>query len=144
VKLRAANRATKWTRGYSLVELLVVLVILALLVGLVAPRVISYLGRARSQTADVQVVSFESALDLLLIDVGRYPSEEEGLATLMQNIADMPGWSGPYLKSDELPTDPWGRTYRYSLAGDGQAVRVFSLGADDAEGGEGENRDIGR
>lgn len=137
------RRDRKTEHGYSLVELLVVLVILALLVGLVAPRVIGYLGRARSQTAEVQIKSLETSLDMFLVDTGRYPTPEEGLDALLRNNGDILGWSGPYLQDETVPLDPWGRAYHYTLSENGQGVRVFTLGADGADGGDGENADVG-
>lgn len=130
--------------GFSLMELLVALVILALIMGVVGPRVIGYLSRAKSQTAETQVRNMQGALDLFLLDVGRYPTEEEGLRALVAAPANAPGWAGPYLEEDEVPADPWGRPYLYATGSDGLRVRVFSLGRDGAEGGTGEDADIGR
>ncbi|MFN3312445.1 MAG: type II secretion system major pseudopilin GspG [Hyphomonas sp.] len=131
-------------RGFSLMELLVALVILALIMGVVGPRVIGYLSRAKSQTAETQVRLIQSALDLYLIDVGRYPTPEEGLQALVAAPANAPGWSGPYLDEEQVPADPWGRPYLYTSGSDGLRVRVYSLGRDGAEGGTGEDADIGR
>ncbi len=142
---------SKWRRrhgrsgGFSLLELLVVLAIMALLVGIVAPRVIGYLSRAKGQTASVQIDSLKTALDVFFLDVGRYPSREEGLEALVRMPpGGVPGWAGPYLRDAALPSDPWGRPFRYERGPDGMSVLVYSLGADDAEGGAGENADIGR
>lgn len=129
--------------GFSLFELLVVLAILALIMGLVAPRVIGYLSRSKTQTASIQLDYIKSALDLFLLDMGRYPSEEEGLKVLVTSAPHLENWNGPYLKDKTVPDDPWGRPFRYRLSGDGREPLVYSLGADDQEGGEGENRDIG-
>lgn len=128
--------------GFSLMELLVVLVILALLMGLVAPRVIGYLSRAKDQTAQAQIQMIDAALDMMLIDLGRYPTQEEGLKLLVENPGDVAGWAGPYLKKGKLPDDPWGRPYLMRLEESGE-VTVYSLGADGAEGGEGDDKDIG-
>jgi general secretion pathway protein G len=130
--------------GFSLMELLVALVILALVMGIVAPRVIGYLSRAKSQTAEAQVKNIQGALDLFLIDVGRYPTESEGLDALMEAPAGAAGWSGPYLDEEVMPADPWGVPYFYSSTEDGLRVRVYSLGRDGTEGGAGEDADIGR
>lgn len=130
-------------RGFSLMELLVALVILALIMGVVGPRVIGYLSRAKSQTAETQVRLIQSALDLYLIDVGRYPTPEEGLQALVAPPASAPGWSGPYLDEEQVPADPWGRPYLYFSGSDGLRVRVYSLGRDGAEGGTGEDADVG-
>ena len=127
--------------GFTLVELLVVLAILTLLAGLVGPRVLGQLGGAKSKTAAVQIADIDKALELYKLDVGRFPSTEEGLQALVQKPATVAsGWSGPYLKG-ALPTDPWGKPYRYQLGANG-AVEIVSLGADGAPGGEGENADI--
>lgn len=130
--------------GFSLMELLVALVILALVMGIVAPRVIGYLSRAKSQTAEAQVKNVQGALDLFLIDVGRYPTETEGLKALIEAPAGAAGWAGPYLDEEVMPVDPWGRDYFYSSTEDGLRVRVYSLGRDGTEGGSGEDADIGR
>lgn len=136
-------RDSKRERGFSLMELLVALVILALIVGLVAPQVLGYLGRGRSQTAEVQIGNIKSALSLYMLDMGRYPSTTEGLDALVKAPAGVPAWKGPYLDDGKLPVDPWSRPYRYELSPDNLRARVYTLGADDAPGGDGENADIG-
>lgn len=130
--------------GFSLMELLVALVILALVMGLVAPRVIGYLSRAKSQTAEAQVKNIQAALDLFQIDVGRYPTESEGLEALIAAPAGTAGWAGPYLDDEAVPADPWDRPYLYASTEDGLRVRVYSFGRDGTEGGSGEDADIGR
>jgi general secretion pathway protein G len=137
-------RINRTQAGFSLMELLVALVILALVMGIVAPRVIGYLSRAKSQTAEAQVKNMQGALDLFLMDVGRYPTESEGLEALMEEPAGSAGWAGPYLEEEAVPMDPWGKPYLYSSTEDGLRVRVYSLGRDGTEGGEGEDADIGR
>lgn len=127
--------------GFTLIELLVVLVILGLLVGLVGPQVIGYLSSAKSDTAKVQVEQLNSALELFLLDVGRYPSEAEGLDALVERPQGIERWNGPYLRKGDVPLDPWGNPYRYTI--DDGSVRIYSFGADNAEGGDGENRDVG-
>lgn len=130
-------------QGFSLMELLVALVILALIMGLVAPQVLGYLGRARSQSTDVQIASIKTAMNLFLIDVGRYPNSDEGVKALTEAPSGQARWKGPYLEDGKMPLDPWGREFRYELGGNGLKPRIFTLGADDAPGGEGENADIG-
>lgn len=126
--------------GFTLIELLVVLAILALLAGLVGPRVLSQLGGAKSKTAAVQIADLDKALELFKLDVGRYPTTEEGLQSLVTKPASVAsGWAGPYLKGG-LPNDPWGRPYQYKL--EGGAAQIQSLGADGAPGGDGENADL--
>ena len=126
--------------GFTLIELLVVLAILALLAGLVGPRVLNQLGGAKSKTAAVQIADLDKALELFKLDVGRYPSTEEGLQALQAKPASVAsGWAGPYLKGG-VPNDPWGKPYQYKL--EGGAVLIQSLGADGAPGGDGENADL--
>ncbi|MGF1475498.1 MAG: type II secretion system major pseudopilin GspG [Geminicoccaceae bacterium] len=129
--------------GFSLIELLVVMGILALLAGFIGPQVIGYLGRAKEQTAATQIESLRAALDLYLLDVGRYPDERQGLAPLAENVGNQAGWQGPYLRDGKLPADPWGNPYGYRLDQGTREPVVFSLGADGASGGIGENADIG-
>jgi len=133
------NRKQRTSRGFTLIELLVVLAILTLLAGLVGPRVLNQLGGAKSKTAGVQIADLEKSLDLFKLDVGRFPTSEEGLEALVTKPASVTGWNGPYLKGG-VPNDPWGKPYKYALAGG--AVEIISLGADGAAGGEGENADI--
>lgn len=128
--------------GFTLIELLVVLAILTLLAGLVGPRVLSQLGGAKSKTAGVQIADIDKALELYRLDVGRYPANDEGLEALMKKPGSANGWSGPYMKGEAVPTDPWGRPYRYAYPGSGGGVEILSLGADGTPGGEGENADV--
>ena len=128
-------------RGFTLIELLVVLAILAMLAGLVGPRVLGMLGGAKSKTAAVQIADIEKGLDLFKLDVGRYPTTEEGLAALATKPASADGWSGPYLKGG-IPSDPWNHPYKYANPGAGGGIDIISLGADGAPGGEGEDADI--
>ena len=126
--------------GYTILEVLIVLGIIALLAAVVAPRLIGYLGKAQSQTADLQIDNIASAVKLFRIDVGRYPTSAEGLQALMARPGDLPRWDGPYLEDAAALTDPWDRSYLY--AQEGTAFSVRSLGADGVEGGEGEDSDL--
>lgn len=135
-----AGRKARRQTGFTLIELLVVLAILTLLAGLVGPRVLSQLGGAKSKTAGVQIADLEKSLEIFKLDVGRFPSTEEGLNALVTKPDSAAGWNGPYLKGG-LPNDPWGKPYKYTLGANG-AVEVLSLGADGAPGGDGENADI--
>jgi len=124
--------------GYTLIELLVVLTIISLIVGLVGPRVLGYLGDSRIKTAKLQIESFGSALDLFFIDTGRYPSSSEGLAALAQRPTAIENWNGPYLKGVRVPLDPWGHAYRYRSPIDHlPPYEIVSDGADGREGGPG-------
>ena len=139
VNFRRRSRGT--AAGFTLVELLVVLAILTLLAGLVGPRVLGQLGGAKSKTAAVQIADIDKAMELFKLDVGRFPTTEEGLAALATKPSTVSsGWAGPYLKGT-LPTDPWGKPYHYQLSPAG-TIEILSLGADGAVGGEGENADI--
>ena len=142
--MRSHNLPSLRQRGMTLVELLVVLVILGLLAGLVGPQVLNQLGGAKSKTAAVQIKDLEQGAELFKLDVGRYPSQQEGLQALVEKPADAPGWNGPYLKEQRIPLDPWGHPYHYQFPDAKGALRIYSYGADNAEGGDGENADIGR
>lgn len=129
-------------KGFTLVEILVVLAILALLVGLVGPRVMKQLGGAKSDTARLQIDDFGAALDLFYLDVGRYPDTQEGLEALVISPANTPKWDGPYLKKKKIPMDPWGTEYQYQSPGQHGDYDLYSYGADNSPGGDGDNSDI--
>jgi general secretion pathway protein G len=135
-----AGRKARRQKGFTLIELLVVLAILTLLAGLVGPRVLSQLGGAKSKTAGVQIADLEKSIEIFKLDVGRFPTSEEGLNALVTKPESAAGWNGPYLKGG-LPNDPWGKPYKYTLGPNG-AAEILSLGADGAPGGDGENADI--
>ncbi|HRK37058.1 MAG TPA: type II secretion system major pseudopilin GspG [Burkholderiaceae bacterium] len=125
--------------GFTLIELLVVLAILTLLAGLVGPRVLGQLGGAKSKTAAVQIADLEKSLELFKLDVGRFPTTEEGLQALSVKPATASGWNGPYIKGG-VPNDPWGKPYRYTAVAAG--IEIATLGADGTTGGDGENADV--
>lgn len=129
-------------RGFTLVELLVVLVILGLIAAFVAPRVIKYLGSAKTDAAAIQIERFSGVLDLYRLEVGRYPSSDEGLRALVEQPVGVEKWNGPYIKKADALIDPWGRPYEYQSPGEHGDYDLFTLGADGSEGGEGEDRDI--
>jgi general secretion pathway protein G len=139
--MRSARRI-RAEAGFSLIELLVVLAILGLLIGLVAPPVIHYFGRAKTDIARAQIHELESALDLYRLDLGRYPTQTEGLQALVEKPTGLDRWQGPYLKQSKVPVDPWGRAYRYRIPGEHGEYDLYTLGADDAPGGTGENQDV--
>jgi general secretion pathway protein G len=136
-----AKPTRKSARGFTLIELLVVLAILTLLAGLVGPRVLGQLGGAKAKTAGVQIADLDKALELFKLDVGRYPTTEEGLDALSKKPGSVNGWTGPYLKGG-VPADPWGHPYRYANPGPNGGIEILSLGSDGAPGGEGEAADI--
>lgn len=129
--------------GYTILEILVVLGIIALLAAVVAPRVVGYLSKAKSQSAGLQIKNLKSAVELYYVDTGRYPSEQEGLRALVDAPAGLASWGGPYLEAEEGLTDPWGRDYLYRAPGkDGKPFQIISFGRDGAEGGSGEDADL--
>jgi len=128
--------------GFTLVEILVVIAIIALIMSLVGPRVLNYLGESKVKAAKIQIQSFGSALDLYNLDVGRYPSTSEGLNALVKPPG-MPGsWNGPYLKGGTVPNDPWGKAYTYRSPGEHGPYDILSYGSDGQEGGTGTAADI--
>jgi general secretion pathway protein G len=128
--------------GFTLVELLVVLVILGLIASIAAPQAMRYLGGAKHDAAKLQVQGLVTAIELFRLDVGRFPSREEGLPALAAKPAGAERWNGPYLRRAEQLLDPWGRPWRYRVPGEHAGFEVFSLGADDRPGGSGEDRDV--
>ncbi|HEX8665754.1 MAG TPA: type II secretion system major pseudopilin GspG [Beijerinckiaceae bacterium] len=137
---RSASRAGE--AGFTLVELLVVLTIISLILGLVGPRVLNYLGESRVKTAKLQIESLGSALDLYYLDAGRYPNTSEGLNALVQKPTGAQVWNGPYLKGGKVPMDPWGNPYQYRSPGERAPYEIVSLGADGREGGTGTAADV--
>ena len=131
--------------GFTLLELLVVLVIIGLISGLVGPQVMKLLGKAKSDVAKVQMDNITGSLNLFSLDVGRFPTNDEGLSVLITKPTDMPQWSGPYLTADAIPDDPWNRPYMYIQPGvSGKPYQLKSLGADCVIGGQAEDADISK
>jgi len=140
--LAAKVRMPARMRGFTLLELLVVVAIIALLVGYVAPRYFSQVGKSEVGLARAQIDSLEKALDQYRLDTGRYPSTEQGLAALQAQPANEPKWGGPYMRK-AIPPDPWGQPYRYQSPGSHGEFDLYSYGKDGQSGGEGEAADIG-
>ena len=134
-------KTRKRNRGFSLIELIVVLVILGLLATVVGPKVMDRLGRGKSEIAKLQIDQLDGALGLLRFDVGRYPTTSEGLPALIDNPG-IENWAGPYLDKRTLPKDPWGREYQYRAPGQFGDFDLYSLGADGVEGGEDDSADV--
>jgi general secretion pathway protein G len=127
--------------GFTLLELLVVVVIIGLLAGFVAPRYFGQVGKSEVNVAKAQLDALEKALDQYRLDTGRYPSAELGLNALIDRPANEPKWNGPYLRKG-VPLDPWGRPYLYRLPGEKGEFDLVSYGKDGQPGGSGENADI--
>ncbi|QIE55266.1 type II secretion system major pseudopilin GspG [Pikeienuella piscinae] len=144
-RLRRPNRRLRRggpEAGYSLMEILIGLAIIALLIGVAGPRVFSLFERGKQKVATIQMEQLQAGLDLFRLDMRRYPTGEEGLHALIERpVSGAERWSGPYLDKASGLIDPWGTPYRYDVAGAG-AYDLISYGADGAPGGDGENADI--
>lgn len=140
-RLRGSGRQD--CAGYTLIELLVVLIILGLISALVAPRVFGFLGKAKQDTARLQIDRIGGVLDLYRLETGSLPEQDQGLAALVQAPAGVAGWNGPYVKKADSLVDPWGRPFIYRMPGDdGREFELLSLGADGQPGGEGDDADV--
>jgi general secretion pathway protein G len=139
---RARRRGRSGQDGFTLVEVLVVISIIGLIMGLIGPRVLSYLSESKVKTARIQLQSFSSALDLFYLDAGRFPSTAEGLAALVRRTPGVAAWNGPYLKGGNVPSDPWSHPYVYRSPGEHGPYDIVSYGADGQEGGSGTSADI--
>jgi len=138
----AARRRWRRRRGFTLVELLVVLAILALIATVVTPQVMKYLGKAETDTAHLQINRLGGILDLYRIELGGYPSDDIGLSALIEQPPGVERWNGPYVQKAEQLNDPWGRPYQYRYPGEHGEYDLYSLGKDGQEGGAGDNQDI--
>ena len=134
-------RLARDTRGFSLIEIMIVMIIIGLLASLVGPKLFGQLGKAKQKTAKAQIEMLMTSLDAYRLDVGSYPSSQEGLEALINNPG-AEGWAGPYLAKGQLPEDPWKHPYVYQNPGQQGEVDIQSLGADNKPGGEGENADV--
>lgn len=135
-------RSRKSAGGFTLLELLVVMVIIGLLAGYVAPKYMAQVGKSEIKAAKAQIDSLEKSLDQYRLDTGHYPSQQQGLAALVSRPTDEPKWDGPYLRKD-VPLDPWGNPYMFKIPGDHGEFDLSSLGKDGRPGGSGEDADIG-
>jgi general secretion pathway protein G len=129
--------------GFTLMELLVVLAILGLLMGLVGPTVLNQLSGAKTKTTGIQIKDMEQALEMYKLDVGRFPTTEQGLSALVAKPVSASGWNGPYLKSKKVPLDPWKNQYHYKYPGERAELDIYSYGQNNAPGGDGEDSDVG-
>ncbi|UCH81894.1 MAG: type II secretion system major pseudopilin GspG [Nitrospiraceae bacterium] len=136
------NVSAACQRGFTLIELMVVMIILGLLAALVVPKMFGKLETAKTNAAYAQIELFGTALDSYRLDVGKYPSSSEGLESLISPVSGAEEWNGPYLRKNEIPLDPWGNPYIYESPGTHGDYDLYSLGADNSEGGEGEDRDV--
>jgi general secretion pathway protein G len=135
------SRSTGAQAGFTLLELLVVVTIIALLVGYVAPRFFGQVGKSEITTAKAQIDALEKAVDQYRLDTGHYPSTELGLGALVNRPQNEPKWNGPYLRK-EVPLDPWGKAYAYKQPGERGDYDITSFGKDGQPGGTGENADL--
>ncbi|MCA1414403.1 MULTISPECIES: type II secretion system major pseudopilin GspG [Bradyrhizobium] len=139
---RIPVEAPEGERGFTLAEMLVVITIIGLIMGLIGPRVLNYLGESKVKAAKIQLQSFASALDLFYLDAGRYPTASEGLRALASRPAGITAWNGPYLRGGAIPADPWNTPYVYRSPGERGPYEIISYGADGQEGGSGTAADI--
>jgi general secretion pathway protein G len=135
-----SNRARQ--RGMTLIEILVVLVLIGIVLGIVGGNFIGKGEKAKADAAKIEIGQISQTLDLYKLEVGRYPSSQEGLQALISAPAGVANWNGPYWKKSTVPKDPWGNEYRYASPGSKGAYEIVSLGADGKEGGEGPDKDI--
>jgi general secretion pathway protein G len=128
-------------KGFTLIELLIVMIILGLLAALVAPRMFGKVGTSKQKAAKAQISLFETALDTYRLDVGEFPTSDQGLQALREKPSDVDDWDGPYLPK-EIPKDPWGNSYEYRHPGEHGDYDIISYGADGQPGGEEEDADV--
>ena len=137
------KRLSNKQRGFTLIELMIVLVILGLIMGIVGPQAMKYLGKGKTQSTKVQIENLSAALDMYRLEVGSYPTSADGLKALVAQPSSARGWNGPYLKKGDVPKDAWNNDYQYKRPGsNNHPYDLISLGADGAAGGEGEDADI--
>ncbi len=135
------SSAASNNRGFTLIEILIVVTILGLLIGLVGPKMFGKVGKSKQKAAKAQISMFETALDTYRLDIGKYPTSDMGLNVLREKPSELKKWDGPYLPK-EIPLDPWGNEYVYQAPGEHGEFDLISLGADGQPGGEGEDMDV--
>ncbi len=142
--MNATNRppAARLHRGFTLLELVMVLVIIGVILAMVGPRVFTNLGRANAEVAKTKMEQIAGQLELFKLDVGRYPTTQEGLGALLAAPSGLANWNGPYIRDAKLLKDPWSNDFIYRAPGEKGPFDILSLGADGKEGGEGENKDV--
>jgi general secretion pathway protein G len=136
----SSHQSGRRTRGFTLIEIVIVLVLLGGIMALVGPKIFNLFGRANSEQAKIKMTQIESAMDLYKLDLGRYPTAAEGLAALTAAPTGATTWNGPYLKDSKMLKDPWNHDFLYTVSG--SKYELKSLGADGKEGGSGEDADI--
>ena len=129
-------------RGFSLLELVIVLIILGTIMAFLAPRIFGNVERANQQLARAKMEQLSGQLEIMRLEVGRYPNTQEGLRALLEKPAGMERWNGPYIKDPQTLKDPWGNDFKYTAPGTNKPFDLSSFGADGREGGEGDSRDI--
>jgi len=142
IRLRGATARSRLQRGMTLIEIRVVLVLIAVVMGVVGGNFIGKGEKAKADAARIEIGQIAQALDLYKLEVGRYPTTQEGLQALVQAPAGASNWNGPYWKKSSVPKDPWGNEYKYASPGSTAPYEIVSLGADGKEGGEGVDKDI--
>ena len=132
--------------GFTLIEIMIVMVIIAMLAALVGPRLVGALSGSKVKATKIQIESLSNSVETFHLDVGRYPTQQEGMGVLLQNSQTTPieNWRGPYLRKNKVPNDEWGRPFTYEIPSKhGMGFDIYSLGADGTAGGTGDDADIG-
>ena len=141
--MNGKTNSVRNSRGFSLLELLVVLLLLGAFAGIFAPKIFGQAEKAKQKAAKLEIDQIGQALDLYKLEIGRYPTTQEGLASLMTAPSGVANWNGPYLKRSAVPKDPWNNEYKFVSPGDqSRPYDIISLGGDGKEGGDGDGKDI--